>query len=301
MLQLLEAVVLFNKKEQLNWDNKRTASAEKRQEKIQGVQRGTAPFFCTKNPRGTGEILSGGILSAREYDQGKGGSNTGNLTEKLMEELNCETVFTLPVLGGISESVVVTWIIMAVLVILSIILTRNLRVENPGKVQLGLEAAISWAQDFFEGVIGKENRRYIPYLITVLLYLAVANTIALFGFKPPTKDLNVTAALAVMSMFLIEYSGIRKNGLKHWIRHFGQPVPVVAPIMVLEVVIRPLSLCMRLFGNMLAGFVVLELLKYFVPLIVPIPVSFYFEIFEGLLQAYVFVFLTALFMTEEME
>ena len=301
MLQLLEAVVLFNKKEQLNWDNKRTASAEKRQEKIQGVQRGTAPFFCTKNPRGTGEILSGGILSAREYDQGKGGSNTGNLTEKLMEELNCETVFTLPVLGGISESVVVTWIIMAVLVILSIILTRNLRVENPGKVQLALEAAISWAQDFFEGVIGKENRRYIPYLITVLLYLAVANTIALFGFKPPTKDLNVTAALAVMSMFLIEYSGIRKNGLKHWIRHFGQPVPVVAPIMVLEVVIRPLSLCMRLFGNMLAGFVVLELLKYFVPLIVPIPVSFYFDIFDGLLQAYVFVFLTALFMTEEME
>ena len=301
MLQLLEAVVLFNKKEQLNWDNKRTASAEKRQEKIQGVQRGTAPFFCTKNPRRTGEILSGGILSAREYDQGKGGSNTGNLTEKLMEELNCETVFTLPVLGGISESVVVTWIIMAVLVILSIILTRNLRVENPGKVQLGLEAAISWAQDFFEGVIGKENRRYIPYLITVLLYLAVANTIALFGFKPPTKDLNVTAALAVMSMFLIEYSGIRKNGLKHWIRHFGQPVPVVAPIMVLEVVIRPLSLCMRLFGNMLAGFVVLELLKYFVPLIVPIPVSFYFDIFDGLLQAYVFVFLTALFMTEEME
>ena len=301
MLQLLEAVVLFNKKEQLNWDNKRTASAEKRQEKIQGVQRGTAPFLCTKNPRGTGEILSGGILSAREYDQGKGGSNTGNLTEKLMEELNCETVFTLPVLGGISESVVVTWIIMAVLVILSIILTRNLRVENPGKVQLGLEAAISWAQDFFEGVIGKENRRYIPYLITVLLYLAVANTIALFGFKPPTKDLNVTAALAVMSMFLIEYSGIRKNGLKHWIRHFGQPVPVVAPIMVLEVVIRPLSLCMRLFGNMLAGFVVLELLKYFVPLIVPIPVSFYFDIFDGLLQAYVFVFLTALFMTEEME
>ena len=301
MLQLLEAVVLFNKKEQLNWDNKRTASAEKRQEKIQGVQRGTAPFFCTKNPRGTGEILSGGILSAREYDRGKGGSNTGNLTEKLMEELNCETVFTLPVLGGISESVVVTWIIMAVLVILSIILTRNLRVENPGKVQLGLEAAISWAQDFFEGVIGKENRRYIPYLITVLLYLAVANTIALFGFKPPTKDLNVTAALAVMSMFLIEYSGIRKNGLKHWIRHFGQPVPVVAPIMVLEVVIRPLSLCMRLFGNMLAGFVVLELLKYFVPLIVPIPVSFYFDIFDGLLQAYVFVFLTALFMTEEME
>lgn len=232
----------------------------------------------------------------------KGGSNTGNLTETLMEELNCETVFTLPVIGGISESVVVTWIIMAVLVLLSVILVRNLRIENPGKVQLALEAAIGWAQDFFEGIIGKENRRYIPYLITILLYLAAANTIApLFGFKPPTKDLNVTAALAIMSMCLIEYSGIHKNGLKHWVKHFAQPVPVVAPIMVLEIVIRPLSLCMRLFGNMLAGFVVLELLKFFVPLIIPIPVSFYFDIFDGLLQAYVFVFLTGLFMTEEME
>ena len=218
-----------------------------------------------------------------------------------MEELNCETVFTLPVLGGISESVVVTWIIMAVLVLASILLVRNLKVENPGKVQLALESAISWASDFFEGIIGKENRRYIPYLITVLLFLGVSNTIGLLGFKPPTKDLNVTAALAIMSMCLIEFSGIRKNGLKHWVKHFASPVPVVAPIMILEVVIRPLSLCMRLFGNMLAGFVVMELLKTLVPLLIPIPVSFYFDIFDGLLQAYVFVFLTALFMNEEME
>ena len=67
-----------------------------------------------------------------------------------MEELNCETVFELPVLGGISESVVVTWIIMAVLVAASIIFVRNLKIENPGKVQLALESAIGWAQDFFE-------------------------------------------------------------------------------------------------------------------------------------------------------
>ena len=197
-----------------------------------------------------------------------------------MEELNCKTVFELPVLGGISESVVVTWIIMAVLVGLSLILVRNLKV----KVQLALEAAIDWATDFFEGILGKGNKRYIPYLITVLLYLACANMIGLLGFKPPTKDLNVTAALAVMSMCLIEYSGIHKNGMKHWVKHFAKPVPVVAPIMILEIFIRPLSLCMRLFGN-----------------IIPLPMNFYFDIFDGLIQAYVFVFLTALFMTEEQE
>ena len=184
-----------------------------------------------------------------------------------MEELNCDTAFTIPLFGGIkiSESVAVTWIIMAVVVLLCVIFVRNLSVENPGKAQLLLESAIGKGVDFFEDVMGKENRRYIPYLITVLIYIGIANIIGLFGFKPPTKDLNVTIALAVMSMCLIEYSGIHKNGLKHWVKHFAKPVPVVAPITILEIVIRPLSLCMRLFGNMLAGFVVLELLKYFVP------------------------------------
>lgn len=221
----------------------------------------------------------------------------------MLEELNCKTVFTIPVFGGINvaESVVVTWIIMAVLVGLSIIFVRNLKIENPGKKQIVLESVIGWAQDFFVGIIGKENKRYIPYLITVVLYLGVSNIISLFGFKPPTKDLNVTAALAIMSMCLIEYSGIHKNGVKHWVKHFAEPVPVVAPIMILEVVIRPLSLCMRLFGNVLGAFVIMELLKAIIPAIVPIPFSFYFDIFDGLLQAYVFVFLTALFMNEEQE
>ena len=196
----------------------------------------------------------------QQYTLGrKGGSNTGNLADNLMEELNCETVFTLPVLGGINESVVVTWIIMAVIVGLCIIFVRSLSVENPGKVQLLLESAIGKGLDFFEDIMGKENRKYIPYLITVLIYIGIANIIGLFGFKSPTKDLNVTAALAIMSMCLIEFSGIRKNGFKHWAAHFAKPVPFVAPIMVLEIVIRPLSLCMRLFGNVSVSYTHLTL------------------------------------------
>ena len=186
---------------------------------------------------------------------------------------------------------------MAVIVGLCIIFVRSLSVENPGKVQLLLESAIGKGLDFFEDIMGKENRKYIPYLITVLIYIGIANIIGLFGFKSPTKDLNVTAALAIMSMCLIEFSGIRKNGFKHWAAHFAKPVP----FMVLEIVIRPLSLCMRLFGNVLGAFVIMELLKAVAPVLIPIPFSFYFDIFDGFLQAYVFVFLTALFMNEEQE
>ena len=225
------------------------------------------------------------------------------LAEKLLEGLNCETVFTIPVFGGIRvlESVVVTWIIMAVLVLLSVCLVRNLKVESPGRMQLALEAGVSFLYDFFDGLVGKKGRKYIPYLCTVLIYISVANVIGLFGFKPPTKDLNVTGALALMSIVLVEYAGIREKKVAGWLKSFAKPVAVVTPINILELFIRPLSLCMRLFGNVLGSFVIMELIKLIVPVIVPLPFSFYFDIFDGLIQAYVFVFLTALFINESVE
>ena len=119
--------------------------------------------------------------------------------------------------------------------------------------------------------------------------------------KPPTKDMNVTAALAVMSIVLIEYSGIHAKGVKRWAKGFAQPVAIVAPLNVLEILIRPLSLCMRLFGNVLGAFVIMELLKMLIPVVLPVPFSLYFDIFDGLIQAYVFVFLTSLFIKEAVE
>lgn len=220
-----------------------------------------------------------------------------------MEELNCKTVFTIPVFGGIpvAESIVVTWIIMAVLVLLSVILVRNLKVENVGRKQLLLETGISFLYDFFYGILGEKGKRYITYLMTVVLYIGIANIIGLCGFKSPTKDLNVTVALAVMSIVLIEYSGIHAKGSKKWLKSFAEPIAIVAPINVLELFIRPLSLSMRLFGNVLGSFVVMELVKIVMPILLPIPFSIYFDIFDGFIQAYVFVFLTALFMKEKME
>ena len=220
-----------------------------------------------------------------------------------MEELNCETVFTIPVFGGIGigESVVVSWIIMAVLVVLSILLTGNLKVENPGKGQLLLEMAVGGLHNMVSGMVGEEGKRYVPYLMTVLVYIGFANIIGLFGFKPPTKDLTVTIALAVMSIVLIEAAGIRQKGTKKWLKSFAEPVAIMTPFNILEIVIRPLSLCMRLFGNVLGAFVIMELIKILIPVAIPVPFSLYFDIFDGLIQAYVFVFLTSLFIKEAIE
>lgn len=227
----------------------------------------------------------------------------GDLADELMAELNCETAFTIPVFGGIPipESVAVTWIIMAALVIISILLTRNLKVIPTSKRQILLELALEKLNGFFEGILGEAGKRYVPYLATVAIYIGCANLIGLLGFKPPTKDLNVTAALALMSIILIEYSGIRAKGVKGFFKSFAQPMAIMVPMNVLEIGIRPLSLCMRLFGNVLGSFVVMELIKIVIPVVVPVPLSLYFDIFDGLIQTYVFVFLTSLFMKESME
>ena len=233
----------------------------------------------------------------------RGSGFTEKLTAALMEELNCETVFTIPIAGGlgISESVVVTWIIMAVLVVLAILLTRNLKVENPGKGQLMLEMAVSSLHNMVSDMVGEKGTRYVPYLMTVLIYIGIANIIGLFGLKPPTKDLTVTIALAVMSIVLIEFAGIYAKGTKGWIKSFAEPVAIMTPFNILEIVIRPLSLCMRLFGNVLGAFVIMELIKQVMPVALPVPFSLYFDIFDGLIQAYVFVFLTSLFIKEAVE
>ena len=224
----------------------------------------------------------------------------GNLGQALREELNCESVFTIGGIG-IYESVVVTWIIMAVVLLLSLILTRNLKVEHPGKRQLLLEQAVTSLEGITEGILGADGKRYAAYLTSVLMYLGIANLIGILGFKPPTKDLNVTAALAIMSIVLIEYAGIHQKGVKRWLKGFAEPIALVAPINVLELFIKPLSLCMRLFGNVLGAFVIMELIEYIMPVGLPVVFSMYFDIFDGLIQAYVFVFLTSMYIKEAIE
>lgn len=226
-----------------------------------------------------------------------------HLAEELMHELTCETVLIIPVLGGIEvlESVAVTWVIMVILLIASILLTWDLKVENISKKQLILETAVVGLQDMIEGIIGEHGKKFVPYLATVLIFLGIANTSALFGFKPPTKDLNVTLGLAIMSIVLTEVAKFQKKGPRKFFKSFAEPVAVVTPINILEIFIRPLSLCMRLFGNVLGAFVVMELIKIIIPVGIPVPFSLYFDIFDGLIQAYVFVFLTSLFIKEAIE
>ena len=223
--------------------------------------------------------------------------------ETLVDELGNKTAFTIPLLGGIpvSESVVVSWIVMAVLVILSLVLTRRLSVRNPGKVQVALESGVQFFNGFLKGNLGSHWRPFVPWLGTVALYIALSNIIGIFGLTPPTKDINVTAALALMSMLLIYGAQFRYNGPLGGLKKFAEPMPLLIPINLMEVVIRPLSLCMRLFGNVLGAFIIMELIKIAIPVGLPLAASMYFDVFDGIIQTVVFVFLTAMFTQETME
>ena len=220
--------------------------------------------------------------------------------ETLVEELGNRVAFTIPLFGGIpvADSVVVTWIVMAVLLAAALLLTRNLSVRDPGKMQIALESAVQFLNGFVKTNIGEHWRPFAPWLGTVALYIGFANIIGIFGLTPPTKDISVTTALALMSMLLIYGAQFRYNGLLGGLKKFAAPMPLLLPINLMEVVIRPLALRMRLFGNVLGAFIIMEMLKFVAPVILPAVFSIYFDLFDGLIQMVVFVFLTTLFTGE---
>ena len=232
-----------------------------------------------------------------------------DLQKELTEELNIEDVFSFKI-GGftvtIDETVVVSWIIIAVMALVAFLLTRNLKVEGEiSKRQAFLELCYEKSYDFFKGIMGSKGECFIPWLMSTALFIGVSNMIGLLGFNPPTKSMQITAAMAITSIVIVEYAAFKEKGVKGRIKAFAKPIWIVAPINVMEVFTKPLSLAMRLFGNVLAAFTIMELLKIVTRSIyipgIPAVFSLYFDLFDGLLQAYIFVFLTALYIKESVE
>mgnify|MGYP002547951699 FL=1 len=228
-----------------------------------------------------------------------------DLQKELTDQLELKEVFSFKIGNfklGFDEATVVSWIIIAVMTVLAIILTRNLKVTGEiSKRQALLELAYEKAQDFFKGIMGEKVEKFIPWLMSVALFIGVSNIIDLFGLKPPTKSMQVTACLAIISIVLVEYMAFKSKGFIGRLKEFTKPIWIITPINIMEVITKPLSLCMRLFGNVIGSFIIMELIKACVPIFLPTVFSLYFDIFDGLLQAYIFVFLTGLYLQEAVE
>jgi F-type H+-transporting ATPase subunit a len=226
----------------------------------------------------------------------------------------------------ISDSIVMMWIIMAIIIVLALIFARNLKTIPTGKQNV-VEIVVETVNKLIKGNIGHHWRPFAPYFGTILLFLVFANTIGVFnifptfeelykwtGFEffekvshfeiiPPTKDLNITLTMALMTVFLILFSGIRYKGFKGWLGSFLKPTPIMLPFHILDYGTRTLSLSLRLFGNILAGYIIVEMVYSASLAIKPVlPIaSAFFDLFDAGLQAYIFVFLSSIYISEAIE
>ena len=196
----------------------------------------------------------------------------------------------------ITSTVLNTWVIMAVLLPLVYLLSRNLGIVPRGGQHL-LEMVAEFFYDLLESNIGKEGRKYLPLVGTLFVFILFLNlSWVLPGMKPPTTDLSTTVAFAVVTIILVQLIGIKKQGLWNYIKHFFQPTPFLFPLNVIEELVKPVSLSLRLFANMFGEKTVVAVLFLMIPLIVPVPVQL-LGIIMGLIQALVFSLLTAIYIS----
>lgn len=219
------------------------------------------------------------------------------------------TVFEIPYFNiPVTNVVIMSWIAMAVIILWAFLATRKMK-EVPTGLQNTAELVVEGITNFTENFMGPMGKKFAPYVGTVGLFLVISNTLgALFMgdlthglIAPPTRALGVTVALAVMTIVIAIGSGIYVKGIKGFIKRLFEPLPFLFPFNILEFITKPLSLSMRLFGNILGAYILMELLFSSLPWGIPSIACMYFDLFDGILQAFVFVLLTTLYVSEEVK
>lgn len=200
---------------------------------------------------------------------------------------------------SISGDIVIQWAIMIVLIIIAFIASRNLKVEKPSKFQLLLEMAYSTISNLVDENMGKEYKSFVPFVGTLAIFLGFLNISGVFGFASPTRNLSVVIGFTLITFFLVHGNAIKKNGVKNYIKSYGKPYIAMLPITLMEAIVFPLSLALRLFGNMLAASIVIKLIymglgkiSFFAQLVLPIIPHSFFDLFDGVIQTIIFVMLT---------
>lgn len=215
----------------------------------------------------------------------------------------------------VSETVTVTWLIIFVLGLFSILATRNLKKEPRG-LQIIVETLVSTVNNLTKQNMGERNLVFAPFVGTLLLFIGISNIIGLLGFRPPTGDLNTTMCLSITTFVLTQFFGVKRKGIVNYSKGFLQPMPFLLPLNIIGELANPVSLGFRLFGNIVAGIIIMSLLYgalggftemllgITVPLFqagVPAVLHIYFDMFAGLLQSFIFTMLTMVFISGAME
>lgn len=195
---------------------------------------------------------------------------------------------------AIARPVVTTWVIMLVLTVVCWLVTRRLQ-KQPGERQAVLELVVAGIEQQIGDIIRKDARPYLPLLGTLFIFLVTANLSGLLpGVEGPTGKLETPAALAFIVFLSVHYYGIRSRGVRGYLASFAEPKLIMLPLNILSEITRTFSLMLRLFGNIMSGEFVIALVVALAGLFVPIPLMA-LEILVGLVQAYIFTVLAAVF------
>ena len=233
-----------------------------------------------------------------------------------------------PVLGKfqLTETILVSWIVMLIITGLCIWLTHDLKVENISKRQALAELIVEKANNFVVGNMGEKFRYMIPFVSALFATSVVSNLISLVGLRSPTADLSTEAAWAVVVFIMITAQKIKTNGFGGYLKGFTKPIPIMTPFNVLSELATPISMACRHFGNILSGVVINGLIYAalavassalfgllpgivgdvlsqipFLDVGIPAIMSVYFDWFSGIMQAFIFCMLTVMYIANAAE
>jgi F-type H+-transporting ATPase subunit a len=218
----------------------------------------------------------------------------------------------------VTETVILGAILAVIIAVVLLWLAKDLH-KQPSSKQMVAEIIVEFIYNLTRNTMGPHNIAFAPYIGTIFIFILMGNMLGLLGLRPVTTDVNTTFALSLLTFILIEYNSIKSMGLKGKFLHMCAPFPwyvgglTMFPLKIIEALSRPVSLGFRLFGNILGGFIVMELLfgalaglSHFVGLkfpafvaVIPLPANFFFDMFEPVVQAYIFTMLTMVFISME--
>lgn len=204
----------------------------------------------------------------------------------------------------ITTTHVCTLIVLLAIAILGFAARRSVlkTKDSPSKFATGVEIAITTLLNFVDGSMGKVGKKYVNYVGALFVFVLFSNISGLFGLRPPTADYGTTLCIALVTFVMIQYAAIR---YQKWgaLKGLFEPIFFFFPINVISEFATPVSLSLRLFGNVLAGTVMMALyygmLPVFMKIGIPSALHVYFDLFSGAIQAYVFCMLTMVFVADK--
>lgn len=196
---------------------------------------------------------------------------------------------------NLTESIIVQWFVILILLTVVLILTHNMKVVPETKRQAAAEWIVEFFTDTVDSTMGPKYNKYRPYFMALFCFIMINNLMGLLGLRNPTADVSVTGALAIITFCMVQYNKGKTGKFKGYMKSFVEPLPFMLPFNIIGEFANPLALTLRLFGNMVAGIVIGSLIYFALgnfAILIPAVASLYFDIFSAVMQAYIFIMLS---------